>query len=110
MQRAEGQVLVLTTVATSDQAAKLAEGLLDNRLAACVTVLPGALSNYRWKGETFLSEPEQVLLIKTHRDKLGELETFFAAHHPYECPELLAFDAAMVSDAYGGWMREELGQ
>lgn len=109
MQRADGQVLVLTTVGSAEQAAALAEALLQNHLAACVTVLPGALSNYRWKGETFLSEPEQVLLIKTHRGKLTELESFFAAHHPYECPELLAFDAALVSDAYAGWMREQLG-
>ncbi|MCX6601499.1 MAG: divalent-cation tolerance protein CutA [bacterium] len=100
---------MLTTVASAEQAAALAEALLQNRLAACVTVLPGALSNYRWKGEAFLSEPEQVLLIKTHREKLTELESFFAAHHPYECPELLAFDAAHVSEAYARWMHEQLG-
>jgi periplasmic divalent cation tolerance protein len=109
MLRADGQMLVLTTVASAEQAAALAEGLLENRLAACVTVLPGALSNYHWQGKTFLSEPEHALFIKTHREKLTQLENFFAAHHPYECPELLAFDAAHLSDAYGGWMREQLG-
>jgi periplasmic divalent cation tolerance protein len=109
MQRADGQILVLTAVASAEQAAALADALVQNRLAACVTVLPGALSNYHWQGKTFLSEPEQVLLIKTHREKLAELESFFAANHPYECPELLAFDAVAVSDAYAGWMREQLG-
>jgi periplasmic divalent cation tolerance protein len=109
MVRNGGPVLVLTTVASAEQARALAEALIENRLVACVTVLPGALSNYCWKGETFLSKREQVLLIKTHRDKLSEIESLFKAHHPYECPELLAFDAAAVGDAYGGWMREELG-
>ena len=109
MKHADGELLVLTTVATAEQAKTLAEGLVSAHLAACVTVLPGALSNYHWQGKTFLSEPEQVLLIKTHREKLAELESFFAANHPYECPELLAFDAVAVSDAYAGWMREQLG-
>jgi len=110
MQRADGQMLVLTTVASAEQAQALAEALLENHLAACVTCLPGGVSFYCWQGTRYSAEPEQVLLIKTHRDKLSELESFFAAHHPYECPELLAFDAAAVSEAYAGWMREQLGQ
>jgi periplasmic divalent cation tolerance protein len=109
MKHADGELLVLTTVATAEQAKTLAEGLVSAHLAACVTVLPGALSNYHWQGKTFLSEPEHALFIKTHREKLTELENFFAAHHPYECPELLVFDAAHVSEAYGEWMREQLG-
>jgi len=108
MLRAEGQVLVLTTVASLEQAAELSEALLSNRLAACVTVLPGALSNYRWKGEAFLSEPEQILLIKTFREKLAAIEEFFKEHHPYECPEILAFDAMEVGEKYADWMKEQL--
>lgn len=106
MEPSTGEILILTTVANSEQAQALAEGLLNGHIAACVTVLPGALSNYRWQGKTFLSEPELVLLIKTRREKLSEIEEFFKTNHPYECPELLAFEAAGISKAYGDWMRE----
>lgn len=109
MLRADGQILVLTAVASAEQAAALADALVQNRVAACVTCLPGGVSFYCWQGKRYSAEPEQVLLIKTHRDKLSELESFFKTHHPYECPELLVFDAANVSEAYGGWMREQLG-
>jgi periplasmic divalent cation tolerance protein len=109
MEPATGEILVLTTVATAEQAQTLSEGLLNGNIAACVTVLPGALSNYRWQGKTFFSEPEQVLLIKTHREKLSDLEKHFTQHHPYECPELLVFEVAGISKAYADWMREQLG-
>lgn len=108
MKPATGEILVLTTVANAEQAQALAEGLINGHIAACVTVLPGALSNYRYQGKTFLSEPEHVLLIKTHREKLPALEDFFTQHHPYECPELLVFDATGISKAYAEWMREQL--
>jgi periplasmic divalent cation tolerance protein len=109
MQRADGQMLVLTTVASAEQAATLAEALIQNHLAACVTCLPGGVSFYCWQGKRYSAEPEQVLLIKTRREKLGEIESFFKAHHPYECPEFLVFDAAEVGDKYAEWMREQLG-
>lgn len=108
MNPADGEILVLTTVANDEQAQKLAESLLDARLAACVTVLPGARSNYRWEGQTYLAEPEVVLFIKTRRERWDELGAFLKEHHPYACPEMLAFEAAAVAPAYAQWMREEV--
>ena len=101
------EVIVLTTVARSDPAESLAAGIIDQRLAACVTVIPGALSFYRWKGEK-VKEPELVLLIKTHRSKLADLQSHFEREHPYEVPEFVVLDVAAVSESYGKWMREEL--
>lgn len=109
MEPSTGEILILTTVANAEQAQVLAEGLLNGHIAACVTILSGAHSNYRWQGKTFLSEPEHVLLIKTHRDKIPELEKYFAMHHPYECPEMLVFEATGILKAYQEWMKEQLG-
>jgi periplasmic divalent cation tolerance protein len=102
-----GDVLVLTTVAEAEQAATFARGLVEARLAACVSVLPGATSFYRWKSEAITEDREIVLLIKTHRHKLTEVEAYFRAHHPYECPEFVVLDAA-TSEGYSAWLRNEL--
>ncbi len=108
MLEADGEILVLTTVANSDQAVQLARGIVEKRLAACVTCLPAATSFFRWQSEAVSEESEVVLLIKTHRSKLPDLERHFETGHPYSVPELVALDITALSAAYGGWMREEL--
>lgn len=108
MEKGSGELLVLTTVADNGQAAAFASGLLENRLAACVTVLPSALSFYRWEGKLHSAEPEHVLLIKTNRDCLPELEKYFEKNHPYDCPELLVFEVAALSKGYAEWMKEQM--
>jgi len=110
MENDSGELLVLTTVADNAQAAAFANSLLENHLAACVTVLPGALSFFRWEGKLHSAEPEQVLLIKTCRDRLTDLEKYFEKNHPYDCPELLVFEVAALSKAYADWMKEQLGK
>jgi len=102
-----GELLILTTMAEAERAAAFARGLVEARLAACVSVLPGATSFYRWKSETISEDREIVLLIKTHRQKLSEVEAYFREQHPYECPEFVVLDAAM-SEGHGGWLRGEL--
>lgn len=100
-------VLVLSTAPDLKSASRIARSLIAKRAAACVTVLPGAVSRYRWKGKTENAR-EYVLLIKTSRERLKMLEKTLTAVHPYETPELLAFPALLVSKAYGRWMREVL--
>jgi len=96
-------VLVLTTVATRAQALKLARTLLAERRCGCVSILPGVQSLYRWKGRVETAG-ELLLLLKTTRQELAGLERRFGELHPYEVPEVLAFDPLRVSAAYGEWL------
>jgi periplasmic divalent cation tolerance protein len=95
----------MTTIA-NDRAEAFAELLIREKRAACVQILPGAKSFYRWKGKLCVDK-ESALFIKTTPEKLIELKAFFAANHPYELPEFLAFDAA-ASEAYLAWAQENL--
>src|SRR5690349_433060 len=103
---ADGAVIVLTTLATEDEAAALVRALLDRRLVACGTVLPGARSLYRWEGR-LADEREAVVLLKTRRDRLTELEQAFAELHPYTVPELLALPVEAGLDRYLAWIDAE---
>ena len=98
-------VIVLTTVANETEGKALARDLIERRLAACVNVLPGACSIYRWKGQ-IAEEGEAVLVIKTAPDRLDPLRERIATHHPYELPELLVFPAAGGSADYLAWIKE----
>ncbi len=99
-------VVVLTTVATSASAVTLVRALLERRLIACGTLLPGARSLYRWE-DRVADESEVVLLLKTRRDRLDALEGAFADLHPYALPELLALDVPHGLDRYLGWIAAE---
>ena len=97
--------IVLTTVATPDDARRLADGLLDQRLAACVQTL-AIQSAYRWKG-AIQREPEQLLLIKTRAALYPAVEAHLRAHHPYELPEIVYLPIAAGSPDYLRWLAAE---
>jgi periplasmic divalent cation tolerance protein len=102
---AESRVtVVLTTLAADADAAAFARALVDERLAACVNILPPMVSTYAWKGSTAVDR-EQQLVIKTSAERLAALQAWLLAHHPYETPELLVLHAA-ASDAYFRWLVE----
>ena len=82
-------IIVLTTVASEDEAVRLVRTLLDRRLVACGTLLPGARSMYRWQGKV-ADEREVVVLLKTRSARLESLQNAFGDLHPYKVPELLA--------------------
>jgi len=109
MNNAHGECIVQTTIDHEDKAAKFARGLVEERIAACVTRLPHGISVYRWESEDITEEPEHVLLIKTHRSKLDKLEAYFETNHPYQVPELIVFPAEKVNGAYSKWLLEEIG-
>ncbi len=96
--------IVLTTLGAGTDAAALARALVDERLAACVNVLPAMTSVYRWKGAVE-TEREQQLVIKTTRGKLPALEARLRTLHPYELPEFLVLDAAGSAE-YSAWIEE----
>jgi periplasmic divalent cation tolerance protein len=97
-------VIVLTTLGAQTDAAAFARVLVDERLAACVNILPVMTSVYRWKG-TIEEDREQQLVIKTTSDRVEALEVRFRELHPYELPEVLVAAATDVSAGYPGVAR-----
>jgi periplasmic divalent cation tolerance protein len=100
-------VVVLTTLGVDEDAAAMARMLVDERFAACVNVVPGLTSVYRWKGSVEQDE-EQLLLIKTTADLIEPLKARLHAIHPYELPEFLVLPVSGSSDAYLRWVGESV--
>jgi len=95
--------LVWTACGTREDAERLGKRLVDERLAACATVLPGAVSFYTWKDESRRDE-ETVLFLKTTGPVLDALEESILELHPYECPEFVAVPASRVAEPYATWV------
>ncbi len=91
-----------------DRAAGLARTLVEERLAACVSVHGPMTSTYRWQGQVEI-EPERQIVIKTTRARLAALEARVRALHPYELPEFVIL-AAGGSDAYVTWANDAVGE
>jgi periplasmic divalent cation tolerance protein len=98
-------VLVLTTIGADADGAALARTLVDERLAACVNVLPPMTSIYRWKGAVE-QDREQQLVIKTSARRVAALEARIRQLHPYELPEFLVIAASGGAEAYLAWIAD----
>ena len=101
------KILVISTCAAEADAERLAGALLVAHLAACVNILPGVRSLYRWKGE-IKSEAEFMLIIKTSRDLFPALRAEIEKLHPYEVPELLALPVLAGAENYLNWLEANL--
>lgn len=101
-------ILVLTTFPEAEKAREAARILLENRLAACCTILPGT-SIYTWQQAT-CEEAEVVMLIKTRASLYPELEKKIREIHPYQVPEIIALPIAAASQAYSEWVKEVTGE
>ena len=101
------KIVVLTTCNSQEQAAHLARQLVELRLAACVNIVPGVRSFYRWQDEV-KKESEVVVLIKSRRDVFDKLRAAIASTHSYEVPEVLALPVVDGSEAYLNWIDREL--
>ena len=101
------KIVVLTTCESQDQAEQLARHLIEDRLAACVNILPGARSIYRWK-DKIENAAEFVLVIKSRRDVFDKLRAAIGRLHSYEIPEVIALPVVDGSDAYLKWLDREL--
>jgi periplasmic divalent cation tolerance protein len=100
-------LVVITTSPSIEEAESLAEKLVTEKLAACVQVLPQMRSFYFWQGEV-QKEGECLILIKTLPAKYDAVEAFIRANHSYSVPEIVAFDAARISENYSNWMKNYL--
>jgi uncharacterized protein involved in tolerance to divalent cations len=98
-------LLVFTTVPDADEGERLARLIVEEKLAACVQILPKMTSVYFWE-EKVHTESEHLLLIKTLEEKFEPLSAFIRQHHSYEVPEIVAIDAEKVSEDYLKWVRE----
>jgi periplasmic divalent cation tolerance protein len=95
-------IVILCTAPDEATAEKLAQGLVEARLAACVNAIPGVRSFYRWQGK-IESDAEVQLVIKTRPERFSEIAKWLEEHHPYEVPEIIALPTEAVSDAYLEW-------
>ena len=98
-------ILVLTTIAAEADGTALGRALVDERLAACVNILPAMTSVYRWKGQVE-QDREQQVIIKTTRDRLAALQARVRDLHSYELPEFLVIEAGGGAEAYLAWVEE----
>jgi periplasmic divalent cation tolerance protein len=99
--------IVLTTASSSEEAGRLARTLVEERLAACATMIPGVQSVYRWQGEVE-SASETMLLIKTSSEQLAALEARLHELHSYETPEFLVLRVESGSRRYLDWLQGSL--
>ena len=93
------------TCPDTDTAQRIADALVEERLAACVNVVPGVRSIYRWKGAIECSD-EVLLLVKTVAAQLDAVGARIAALHPHELPEVIAVEASGGLSAYLDWVAE----
>jgi len=100
--------LVLVTCANIAEARRIARAVVEDRVAACVNILPGAITSiYRWKGKVE-SARERLLLIKTSRKRLAKLQATVERLHSYKVPEFIALPIVAGSRVYLGWLGESL--
>lgn len=98
-------LLCLCSCPDADSAGRIADALVEARLAACVQVLPGATSVYRWQGKVERAS-EALLLVKTLRERFDTLKTRVVELHPYEVPEIIAIDITAGLPAYLDWIAQ----
>lgn len=99
-------VQVVTTTETLDQARRIAEGLVRQRLAACVQIVGPVESWFWWEGEV-QSGPEWRCLIKTRRPLWAQVEAAIRELHPYETPQIIGLELVAGGEDYLAWLEAE---
>jgi periplasmic divalent cation tolerance protein len=96
-------VMLYTTFPSLVEAEKAGKALVEDRLAACVNILPGMISHYRWQGALERAE-EAVMLIKTRASLAERLRAAVKASHPYDTPAILVLPIESVDETYLAWI------
>ncbi|WP_235577611.1 divalent-cation tolerance protein CutA [Rhodanobacter sp. Root480] len=103
---ADAVLLCYCSCPDAASAKAIAATLVDEKLAACVSCLPGVTSTYRWQGAV-TTDDEHLLLIKTTAARFEAMKTRLLMLHPYELPELVGVPVAQGHRAYLDWVREQ---
>lgn len=98
-------LLVLCTCPDQPCAEELSKVLLQQQLAACVQIMPALMSMFFWE-QKLCQESEHLLVIKTLAKHWPALEQYLREQHPYEVPEIIALQAAAVSQPYQQWLQQ----
>ncbi len=106
---APAYVVVLVTCPSRAVGEKIGRSLVQERLAACVNVVPGLTSIYRWKGKIH-RDREVLLLIKSRSRLVDELAARVVGLHPYSTPEVIALPVASGASGYLAWLAESTGR
>ncbi|MFP5237964.1 MAG: divalent-cation tolerance protein CutA [Acidobacteriota bacterium] len=99
--------IVLTTAGSADECRKLGRMLVEEKLAACATVIPQVESIYRWQGQVETAG-EALMLLKTEAAQIERLEQRLRELHTYETPEFLVVEVEGGSAAYLEWLRQSV--
>jgi periplasmic divalent cation tolerance protein len=103
----EQYLLILNTCPDKETATRVANTLVNQRLAACVNILPGLTSVYHWQGQIEASE-EHLLLIKSTQEAYDRVESAIRQAHPYELPEVIAVTLVAGLDSYLAWIGDNV--
>jgi len=101
--------VVLITASGQDEAARIAEAIVAEKLAACVNIVPAVQSVYMWKG-TVERDQEALLVVKTSRARFERLAARVTELHSYDVPEVIALDVEQSSLPYAVFLADALGE
>lgn len=98
-------IVILSTAPDADKAAEIAKSLVEEHLAACVNIVPGLRSIYRWEGK-ITDDAEVLCIIKTARDRFDQVAARIKSLHPYSVPEVIALPIIKGFEPYLEWVRK----
>ena len=98
-------IVVLVTASTEEEAMTLGKMLVNQRLIACVNILPRLKSIFQWEGKV-AEEEECLMILKTVKPQYKALEKFIMSHHSYDVPEIIALPVVNGSESYLSWVHE----
>jgi periplasmic divalent cation tolerance protein len=100
---ADDFIVIMSTVSSQIEAGQIGEDLISKKLAACVNVIPGVTSYYRWSGEAQIGR-ELIVLVKTLKENYEKVQEIIKEHHSYELPEIIAMPIVAGDDKYLRWI------
>lgn len=102
-------IVVLVTTGSAEESERIARALVEERIVACVNIVPGITSIFRWEGKIEHSA-ESLMICKTKRDRFDDLTTTVKQQHSYSTPEIVAISAAAVETGYLRWLMESVAR